>query len=93
MTAALHQLTMTYAAEQDRMLLRIGTGENTEYQLWLTRRFVKVMWGALIQTMERDPEMNRDLMPGCATRSWPWNIRNRCRPATSARSTTRRTPT
>ncbi|MDD9878868.1 MAG: hypothetical protein OXR84_15650 [Magnetovibrio sp.] len=63
MTAPLHQLTMTYTAEQDRMLLRIGTGENTEYQLWLTRRFIKVMWGALIQTMERDPEMNRDLMP------------------------------
>jgi len=63
MTAPLHQLTMTYTPEQDRVLLRIGTSENTEYQLWLTRRFVKVMWGALVQTVGMDPEIKKDLTP------------------------------
>ena len=63
MTSPLHQLTMTYSPDQDRVMLRIGTKENTEYQLWMTRRFVRVMWGALMQTMERDPNLSKDLLP------------------------------
>jgi len=45
------------------MLLRISTTEDSEYHLWLTRRFVKVLWGALIETMERDPQLNKTLLP------------------------------
>ena len=52
--SALHQLSMTYSAEQDRVLFRLSTTEKTEYQMWLTRRFVHVLWGALKQTFERD---------------------------------------
>ena len=63
MAATLHQLTLTFDPVQDRMLLRIGTGENTEYQLWLTRRFVKILWGALMETLDRNPEIRKDLMP------------------------------
>jgi len=55
MSGPLKQLTMTYDPSQDRMLMRIATAENTEYQLWLTRRFVRVLWGALMQTMDRNP--------------------------------------
>lgn len=44
-------------------MLRIGTKEQTEYQLWMTRRFVRVMWGALVQTIERDPALSEGLMP------------------------------
>ena len=54
---------MTYSSEQDRILLRIGTAEKSEYQLWLTRRFIKVLWGALMTTMEKDTELKKDLMP------------------------------
>ena len=63
MTSPLHQLTMTYSPEQDRVMLRIGTKENTEYQLWMTRRFVRIMWRALIQIMERDPNLAKDWLP------------------------------
>lgn len=63
MSGPLHQLTMTFDPEQDRMLLRIGTAENTEYQLWLTRRFVKVLWGALMQTLDRNPALGNDVLP------------------------------
>ena len=63
MTSPLHQLTMTYSPEQDRVMLRIGTKENTEYQLWMTRRFVRIMWRALIQTIERDPNLAKDWVP------------------------------
>ncbi len=55
--SALHQLTMTYAPEQDRILFRITATDKTEYQLWLTRRFVRVLWGALKQTFERDQNL------------------------------------
>lgn len=63
MSAPLHQLTLTFDPVQDRMLLRIGTADSTEYQLWLTRRFVKVLWGALMQTLDRNPELGKDLLP------------------------------
>jgi len=63
MTASLHQITMTFSAEEDRMLLRISTTEASEYQLWLTRRFIKVLWTALIETLERHPELRKSLLP------------------------------
>lgn len=63
MTKALHQLTLTYSAEQDRIMLRISTKENSEYQLWLTRRFVRAIWEGLVKTIERDPSLSQSLMP------------------------------
>ena len=50
---------MIYSSEQDRILLRISTAEKSEYQLWLTRRFIKVLWGALMITMEKDTELKK----------------------------------
>jgi len=63
MNAPLHQITMTFSAEEDRMLLRIGTAEQSEYQMWLTRRFIKVLWSALIKVLEKDPDLRKDLLP------------------------------
>ena len=54
---------MIYSSEQDRILLRISTAEKSEYQLWLTRRFIKILWGALMTTMEKDTELEKDLIP------------------------------
>ena len=56
MSAPLHQLTLTFDPIEDRMLLRIGTAKNTEYHLWLTRRFIKVLWEALMKTLDRTIE-------------------------------------
>ena len=63
MTDALHQITLTFAPEEDRMLLRVTTTGDTEYQLWLTRRFIRVLWGALMQTLERDPALKKTVLP------------------------------
>ena len=63
MTSALHQITMSYSTEDDRMLLRVSTTDKTEYRLWLTRRFVRVLWGALIQVLEREPSLKKGLTP------------------------------
>lgn len=54
-TNALHQMTMGYAAEHDRVLFRISTTEGLETQLWLTRRFIKLLWSILITAMEALP--------------------------------------
>ena len=63
MSSPLHQLTMTYSPEQDRVMLRLGTKKNTEYQLWMTRRFVRIMWRAIIKIMENDPNLAKDQVP------------------------------
>ena len=61
MTSALHQITMSFSTEEDRMLLRVGTTDKTEYQFWLTRRFVRVLWSALTQTLENEPGLKAGL--------------------------------
>ena len=48
-------MTMGYAAEHDRVLFRISTTEGLETQLWLTRRFIKLLWSILIKAMEALP--------------------------------------
>jgi len=52
MTDKTDQYQMAYVAEQDRMLLRIGTRDKAEYRLWLTRRAVKLLWHGLLQVVE-----------------------------------------
>ena len=63
MTSALHQITVTFVAEEDRLLLRVSTADKTEFQFWLTRRFVRVLWSALIKTIENEPGVNRPALP------------------------------
>ena len=45
------------------MLLRIGTKENTEYCLWITRRFVRSIWGGLQKALEGKASLRKDLGP------------------------------
>lgn len=55
MTGALHQLRLDFVPVEDRMLLRISTHDQTEVRMWLTRRFVKGLWQALVKVAEADP--------------------------------------
>jgi hypothetical protein len=48
----LHQIRIDYHQEQDRLLLRVSTDEGSELRFWLTRRFVKGLWPALIKMAE-----------------------------------------
>jgi len=45
------------------MLLRIGTSKNTEYQFWLTRRFIRVLWKAITEALKNNPEIKTEMMP------------------------------
>lgn len=46
-----HQLSINYLAEQDRLLVRVNTSADEEFRLWLTRRLVLNFWPALNQTV------------------------------------------
>jgi len=43
----IHQLSVTYLAEQDRVLLRVNTTASEEMRLWLTRRLMLGLWPLL----------------------------------------------
>ncbi|MBN1614769.1 MAG: hypothetical protein JW950_09915 [Deltaproteobacteria bacterium] len=67
MSNALHQLNIAYHPLEDRLLLRMttgGSGDLIEYRLWLTRRFVRLLWDALSQILEaealKEPRVSLD---------------------------------
>jgi hypothetical protein len=48
----LQQLKVDYDAEQDRLLMLIATSDGVELRMWLTRRFVKLLWPLLVKLAE-----------------------------------------
>lgn len=40
----IHQLSVSYQAEQDRLLLRVSSTSGQEMRLWLTRRLMLGLW-------------------------------------------------
>lgn len=46
---------MRYVAEEDRLLLRFNTKDKSLFQFWLTRRYVKVLWPAMLKVMGDHP--------------------------------------
>jgi hypothetical protein len=53
----LHQMTVSYSAQEDRLLLRFGTTAHIEYRLWLTRRMLRLMWEILVGAVETSPDI------------------------------------
>ena len=45
--AAIQQLNLSYSAEQDRLLFRVGLSDNSELMVWLTLRVTKQLWALL----------------------------------------------
>jgi len=48
----LHQVKIDFVAEQDRLLMLIAASEKVEVRMWLTRRFVKLLWPLLVKLAE-----------------------------------------
>jgi len=48
----LQQLKVDYSAEQDRLLTLIATDDGQEVRMWLTRRYVKLLWPLLVKLAE-----------------------------------------
>jgi hypothetical protein len=51
----LHQMQLTFAPEEDRLLFRVNTTGRTrmEFRFWFTRRYVRLLWQALMSMLER----------------------------------------
>jgi hypothetical protein len=49
----IHQLSVTYLAEQDRILMRVNTAAAEEMRLWLTRRLMLGLWPLLSKLLTR----------------------------------------
>lgn len=49
----IRQLSVTYLAEQDRILLRMNTAASEEMRLWLTRRLMLGLWPLLTRLLTR----------------------------------------
>ena len=67
----LHQIKIDYVAEQDRLMMQLATSDEQEVRMWLTRRFVKLLWPLLVKLAEEasprirtqaDPEARKALL-------------------------------
>jgi hypothetical protein len=67
----LHQIRIDYTPEEDRLLMQLSTSDEQEVRLWLTRRFVKLLWPLMVKLAEEaspkirtqaDPEARRALL-------------------------------
>ena len=48
-----HQLSVTYLAEQDRIFMRVNTAASEEMRLWLTRRLMLGLWPLLSKLLTK----------------------------------------
>ncbi|MBG9387279.1 hypothetical protein [Caenimonas aquaedulcis] len=49
----IHQLSVNYVAEQDRILVRINTSSAEEIRMWLTRRLMLGLWPLLSKLLTK----------------------------------------
>jgi hypothetical protein len=58
----LHQIQVIYRPDEDRLLCRASfkeTGELHELRAWLTRRMVRNLWPAILQTLEKQVALEK----------------------------------
>ena len=48
----LEQFSASYDGEQDRLLLRIRSSDDAEFRLWITRRYLALLWPILMKMAE-----------------------------------------
>lgn len=59
----LHQLQVSYQAEEDRLLFRASfkaeEGTLQELRAWITRRLLKALWPAILQSLETQVRLDK----------------------------------
>lgn len=61
--AQLDQIQISFAAGDDRLLLRVSTHTGEEFRCWLTRRFVKAIRPGLEQALAAHPRIQHQADP------------------------------
>src|SRR5262245_65925072 len=59
----IHQIQIRPDEREDRLLMRVSTTDGCEYRFWLTRRFVKLLWGLLLRMAAWDKTVGQQLDP------------------------------
>lgn len=55
MRQKIHQMQILFVPVEDRLMLRLRTTDGAELRLWLTRRYVKLLWQVLQQMLGSTP--------------------------------------
>lgn len=66
MTERLHQLNIHFDPVEDRLLLRMtvaGADGRHEYRIWLTRRFIGLLWQSLQRTIDDVLQADQRISP------------------------------
>ncbi len=51
---SIHQVSMQFSPEEDRILLRLNTIRKEAFRFYLTRRYVRVLWPVITRLLETD---------------------------------------
>jgi hypothetical protein len=51
MDSQIHQMQFNFSPFEDRLLFRFNTTMGEEFSFWLTRRYVKLVWPALLEAL------------------------------------------
>lgn len=63
MSNRLNNLGVSFSMKEDRLLMTIGASDGTSARLWLTRRFVRLMWQALTKILEGQRDLQERANP------------------------------
>lgn len=61
--AQINQIQIKFIAVEDRLLLRVSSGDDLEFRFWMTRRFVKLIWPALGKVLKETPRIQTQASP------------------------------
>jgi hypothetical protein len=61
--AKLRQIQVRYLPEHDRILIRMSGGEAEEYRMWVTRRYLRVLWSMLARFVAAEPVVVQQVRP------------------------------
>lgn len=61
--AGLHQMSMAYSAEDDRVLFRMTNTEQEECRMWFSRRFTRILWEVLKKGFQQAPDFQKAMDP------------------------------
>jgi hypothetical protein len=65
--STIHQMRVEFDAPEDRLLLSIIGRDGMEIKMWLTRRFVRLLWPNLLKLAESTPEAVAQQTPEAKT--------------------------
>lgn len=52
----LHQMQVTFAPVEDRLLFRVNTKQRQEFRFWMTRRYVSLLWKTILDHLRKEQD-------------------------------------